>query len=102
LTRIRGPHLRYNGYFYHPTPSGVNALFADGSVRFLPASMLTPDKLEKLFSIGGYDENLDRNDSLPEDLQINWYNCIILALWILSVVVLLYWAIRTRHIKTTA
>jgi len=91
------PHMRDNGYFYLPTPLGANALFADGTVRFLPANMLTPDKLERLFAIGGYDENLDRDDSEPEDLQINWYNCIMLALWVLSVVALLYWAIRTRQ-----
>lgn len=96
LTRIRGPHMRYNGYFYHPTPSGANAVFADGYVRFLPASMLTPDKLEKLFAIGGYDENMAGDTLLVEDLQVNWYNCAALAAWVLSVIALLYWAIRTR------
>ncbi len=102
LTRIRGPHLRDNGYFYLPTPLGAHALLADGSIQFLFANMLTPDKLEKLSAVGGYDDTLERDDSLPEDLQINWYNCIMLALWVLSVIILLYWAIRTRNIKTTA
>ena len=81
-------HSRDNGYFYHPT-RGFNAAFVDGSVRFLPTSMFTSDNAKDIFAIGGC-------QSFNDDLQINWYNCIALVLWVLSVIVLLYWAIRTR------
>ena len=96
LSNIQHAHLRNNGYFYHPTPLGANAVCADGTVRSLPANMLKSDKLEKLFAIGGYDENMAGDTLLAEDLQVNWYNCIALALWVLSVLALLYWAVQTR------
>jgi hypothetical protein len=91
---IKGPHMRSNGYFYHDTPGGINVVFVDSHERFLPATNLTPDRLSKLLAIGGCSDD----DILPpqeaEELQVNHYNCVVLAVWIVSVVLLLVHAMR--------
>ena len=96
---IRGPHMRSNGYFYYDTPAGANVAFADGHGCFLPSSNLTSERLSKLLAIGGcnYDDILTSTEA--EELQINWYNCFVLAVWFLSVGLLFYQSFRTRKTR---
>ena len=95
-------HTRpYDGFFfYHDTiVYGANVAFADGSVRFLPAGALTAKNLQKLLKVGGFKEGEEAYDldSWTEGQGgINWGNCIALAIWLLSVGLLLYRAVRSR------
>jgi prepilin-type processing-associated H-X9-DG protein len=93
---IRGPHMRSNGYFYHDTPAGANVAFVDGHESFLPTNNLTPDRLSKLFAIGGCNDEGILPAVETEDLRIDWFNCIALTVWIVSVVLLLYRSARSR------
>jgi hypothetical protein len=95
LSTLQGPHMRDNGYFYNPTTSAVTVAFADDGVRSLPAGILAPNNLQKLLAVGGCkEENVVYS---PEELQINWYNCIVFAIWLVSIGLLLFWAVWTRR-----
>jgi prepilin-type processing-associated H-X9-DG protein len=94
-------HTRpYDGFFfYHDTiVYGANVAFADGSVRFLPAGALTAKNLRDLLQVGGFMEAEYDLDSWTEGQGgIHWTNCIALAIWLVSVGLLLYRAVRSRH-----
>ena len=96
-TVIRGPHMCSNGYFYHATPAGANVAFVDGHESFLPTSNLTPERLPKLLAIGGCSNDGILPSMEAEELRINWYNCVALAVWLVSVSLLLYRAARFRR-----
>jgi hypothetical protein len=95
-------------FFYTCTARSTcaNVAMADGGVSFLWANPNATDQLRSLLKIGGY------NDSEPygpyreafyydpgpssEEWEFNWGNCIALAIWLVSVGLLLYRAVRSR------
>jgi len=87
-------------FFYHDTVVyGANVGFADGSVRFLPAGALTAKNLRDLLQVGGFKEGEGEYnlDSWTEGQGgVHWTNCIALAIWLVSVGLLLYRTVRSR------
>ncbi len=94
LSTVHGSHVRDNEYFYYPAPSGKNAAFADGSAKFLPASIFASNKLQNLLTKGACKE--ENANYFQEELRINWYKCIAFAIWLASTGLLLVWAVWTR------
>jgi len=93
---------RYDGFFfYHDTVVyGANVAFADGSVQFLPAGALTAGNLRDLLQVGGFSEDdgeYDLDSWTEGQGGVHWDNCIALAIWLVSVGLLLYRAVRSRH-----
>lgn len=97
--KVSSKHMRSNGYFYHDTPYVDNTAFADGRTECLLSGKLTTSNLKRLLTVGGFEEeNID--DSWDyEELRINWPNCIVLAVWLISVSLLLHQAFRSRKAR---
>jgi hypothetical protein len=93
---VSSKHMHDHGFFYYSTPAGANVAMGDGSVHFLPAGRLSADKLPNLLRIGGYRDEDTVDLQVNEELRTNWPNCAALAIWIVSVVLLLDRACRTR------
>ena len=91
-------HMRSNGFFYHDTPSVVNVAMMDGSIRSLPADLLTRENCKKLFQIGGFKDKVELECKKPE-LQINWLNVIAFAVWLVAVILLFYQAVHSRKTR---
>ena len=101
-----GPHLRDNGYFFHPTP-GVNAMLLDGdrifmfagdsTPRVLTARWLPPNDAEAIMK-RVKDDPLDHLYT-TEELRIHWPHCIGLPMWVVAVGLLFYQAIRSRKAR---
>ena len=90
---INPPHMRDNGYFYRETPLGANAAFADGDVHFVSANVLN----RHLLAMGGAtEENARSSVDDDEPLQLIWPHVIGLPIWLISVILLLHWAVRRR------
>jgi hypothetical protein len=96
-----GPQSDY--FFVYDDPNGAYAAMADGSVRYLPPSSLTPERLHALLQIGGCTEG--KLTSLASSYRFaglpNWPNIAALAVWLISVAALLTRAVRSRP-KTIA
>ena len=73
----------------------INVAMADGSVRTLPIGGRSPEELRRIFQIGGYTEE-EMNRDYDERRRLNWPNIAALAVWLLSVGVLLTRAVRSR------
>lgn len=94
--KITSKHMRGNGFFYHDSFDGVHVVLGDGKAWFLPAWALKSDRLKDLLSAGGYNEKVISSIDTSENLRIHWPHCIGLAGWIVSLVLLLHWAVRCR------
>jgi prepilin-type processing-associated H-X9-DG protein len=97
---VMGPHTSLNGYFFRDTPSGVNVGFADGHQRFLSTANLTADRLKRLLAIGGCIEDNIVEAPCSSEPKIHWPHCTLAAIWAISVVLLLYRAVRNRRVRT--
>ena len=94
---VQSPHMRDQGYFFYETPTGVNVGVANGRVDFLFSCALSTEKVKRLLTVGAYrDEDIDYSWD-KEELQPNWPHCIGLPVWIVSVGLLLYRAVRDRR-----
>ena len=71
---------------------------ADGSVRFLRTGNRSPEELRRILQIGGFTEEEigNQGDFYGGRLRLNWPNIAALAVWLLSVGVLLTHAVRCR------
>ena len=96
--KLTSRHMRSNGFFYHDTPSVVNVAMMDGSIRSLPADLLTRENCKKLFQIGGFKDKVELECKKPE-LQINWLNVIAFAVWLVAVILLFYQAVHSRKTR---
>jgi hypothetical protein len=88
---ISPKHWMPQGFFWKDSPGyHIQALFADGSTRYIPAWNLTPALLEATFTVGsgGYDEHNFKNGS-PPGPALNWWNCTVFVIWTGSVYLLL-------------
>ena len=78
--------------------SCVNVAMVDGSVHSLSFNGLSRDELWKVLQIGGCGSDVIRNLShRPLLRHLNWPNIAALAVWLLSVGVLLTQAVRSRR-----
>ena len=96
---------RTNFFYTYRYYSGANAALADGSVRYLPPGRLASNVRPSYLRIGNYkEEELDNSDkALPSwngERHLNWGNCLALAVWLASVGLLLYRAVRSRRAVT--
>jgi hypothetical protein len=91
-----GPHSDF--FFIYDEVPCASAVMADGSFRFLPPGSLTPERLPRLLEIGGCKQSeLDAiASSYEEHRRPNWPNIAALAVWLISVAVLLTRAARSR------
>jgi hypothetical protein len=98
--KLSSNHMHSNGFFYCDTSSVVNVAMGDGSGRSIPAGNYEVSSLKDMLAIGGCREY---DDLLPlickEDLHINWPNCVALAVWFVSVGLLLHQSIRSRKTR---
>jgi hypothetical protein len=99
-------HGDYRGFFYSQRNfGGVNAAYADGHEQFLPPGCLAPKVLPTFLKFGGAtDPEYERAESTfycPPDWDdkphLNWTNCVALLVWLASVGLLLFRALRTRR-----
>jgi hypothetical protein len=95
-----GPKSEF--FFVNDGADGAYAIMADGSIRYLYASSLTPDVLPALLQIGGCKEKqIAPGAELYEyGRHLNWPNIAALAVWLVSVVALLRRAVRSRPKET--
>jgi hypothetical protein len=77
--------------------NGAYAIMADGSIRYLRASSLTPERLPALLQIGGCKEGkiAPGAELYKYGWHSNWPNIAALTVWVVSVAVLLIWAVRS-------
>jgi prepilin-type processing-associated H-X9-DG protein len=98
-------HGDYNGFFYSERHfGGINIVFADGHIQFLPPGGLEPSLLSRCFQIGGFNDatsdEIDASSYCPsfgdDRPHVNWTNCLALLVWLVSVGLLLRRAVRNR------
>ena len=87
---ISSPHARYNGPVFSDTPI-VDVARADGSVRSVPTESFAANRLLEVGEAG--DHALD-NQWNRVAIGLDWYRCIGMAVWFVSVGLLLYLAVR--------
>jgi type II secretory pathway pseudopilin PulG len=89
---VASNHNVLKEFLYANLPTGVNAVMADGSVRFISLDNQSPEQLRKLLEIGG----LRSEGTGVLQRRLNWPNIAALAVWLLSVAALLTKAVRSR------
>jgi hypothetical protein len=94
--RASSKHGPENDFFHHPVSDGVNIGLADGGVPFLPAKFVDTKKFPDVFKIGSLHEEYFRENNGITSRPIHWPNCIALAVWLASVAMLMFRAIRAR------
>jgi hypothetical protein len=91
------------GLLYDYEPVSANVALADGAVMFLSARTMAPKGLRKLLTIGGFtDEYRDGSGPYPApqpEAKLRWQSCLALAVWFLSVGLLLHRAVRRRKAR---
>ncbi len=95
------PHMRDNGYFYHETPYGTNVALGDGRILFVIAGSLRNADWKSLLAVNRFEEAF-RQSSDDEDLRLNWAHSLGLPIWIVSVGLLLYVAVRSGRCRRGA
>jgi hypothetical protein len=95
--------MRSNGYFYHDTISAINIALVDGSVRSVDPRVFTDENLKVLLKIGGFSEDsIGLLTVKDQELMIHWQNVAALTVWLLSAVLLLHQAVRSRKARSAA
>jgi len=100
---VSSRHGTRNDFFYtYRFDSGANVALADGSVRYLPPGSLAPNVLPNYLRIGGCKEEIFDNadyssPSWNGERHLNLGNCFALAVWLASVGLLLFRAVRSRR-----
>jgi len=91
-----------NFFFTYERRCGANVARADGSMTYLPPESLSTQRLWRMLQIGGCrEEDIDADVvAFEEDLHLNWPNIAVLAVWLLSVSLLLIGAVRSRKHST--
>jgi hypothetical protein len=89
-------HVPDSDFFHYSPPAGINVVLADGSVHFLTGELLDSDKLPDLLKAGGFREEYRDGSWAARHQRIHWPNCLALAVWLASVGLLLFRAVRSR------
>ncbi len=88
-------------FFIYDAGTGIHIAMADGSVHFLRTDCLSSEELRKVLAIGGC-KNVAGGPHVAldeDDWRLNWPNIAALAVWLLSVGLLLVGAVRSRKAK---
>jgi hypothetical protein len=95
-------HYRREEFFYsYDRYCGATVAMADSSVHFLPPPSLSVEHLRTILQANGYreDELIWGDVSYDEERRLNWPNIAALAVWLLSVGMLLARAVRSRKVR---
>jgi hypothetical protein len=87
-------------FFKYAHGTGIHVLTADGKVRFLRTDNLTPDDFRQILQIGGCNEGARGARAIVTDVsgrRLNWPDIAALAVWLMSVGVLLTAAVRGQR-----
>ena len=85
-------------FFTYDNRSGANVAMADGRVAYLSPGALSAKNLRKILQVGAYtEEEVSANEAMHTDWHWNWPNIAALAVWLLSVGILLTRAVRSRR-----
>lgn len=93
---ISSRHLPAKEFFSYTIKPGVNVVMADGSVHHMPGGALESNELSDLLKIGGYDADAVNQTYGPSGRRVDWPNCIVFAVCLLSTGGLLWLAVRSR------
>lgn len=90
---IGSNHKLDPGYFYHDIP-GVHAAFSDGSIYLLPTAIFSNGNIPR---INGQfiEEAVDH--WIAEHRRVHWPHTVGLAVWIVSLVLLIHWMVRCKR-----
>jgi hypothetical protein len=92
---------REDFFFTYDHGCGANVAMVDGHEEYLLPGSLSTERLRKILQVGGYreEENGSGDAVYGEGRRLNWPNIAALAVWLLSVGVLLYRAVRSRKAR---
>jgi hypothetical protein len=107
VSSMHSGHYYYHGLIYdyeYDSPNSAYVALVDGSVRFLPAGTVSSKTLQKLLTIGGYDEDeVDKEAAhsgpyrqVQFKAKLRWWSCVNLAVLVVSVGLLLHRTVRAR------
>jgi hypothetical protein len=89
-------HPAESDFFHYAGKNGVQVALGDASIRLLPGELLDATKYPNLFRVGGFKEK-DVDDAYSASRPIHWPNCAALAVWILTVALILSRAVQARR-----
>jgi len=93
---VSSRHASDSEFFHCTPPPGAHVALADGSVKFLPGDLIASDKFPDMLKVGGFREAYLDSDWSGARRPINWPNCAALVVWLASVGLLMYRAVRSR------
>jgi hypothetical protein len=96
---VSSEHGRHEEFFITTNRPSAEVAMVDGSVHYLlTAGSLSTESLHKILQVGGYrEEEIGSYGELHnEQCTLNWPNIAALAVWVLSVGLLLRRAVRSR------
>jgi hypothetical protein len=93
---ISSHHISSHGFFFHDTWTGAGVALGDGSVKFLPAGAFHDPRFPSFLRVGGFRQEFQDAPWPDEPLQIHWPNCAAFAVWLASVGLLMFRAVRSR------
>jgi hypothetical protein len=95
-----GPQADF--FYVYDEANGAYAIMADGTVRYLLRSSLTPEHLPALLQIGGCKEGSMVTGVRTSQWirHLNWPNIAALAVWLITVAALLARAVRSGASRT--
>ena len=98
-------HVGHSEFFFiYDSGAGVHVAMADGSEHFLRTDCLSSEDLRKVLAIGGC-KNVAGGPHVTldgRDWRLSWPNIAALAVWLLSVGMLLAHAVRSRKTLPTS
>jgi hypothetical protein len=94
---VSSKHPPDSEFFHYTPPAGAHVALADGSVKFLPGDLLASDKFPDMLKVGRFREAYIEADWGGVGRRVNWPNCAALAVWLASVGLLMYRAVRSRR-----
>ena len=98
---VLGYHGPEDGFFFRNDRRTACVATVDGGRFHLRPSNFSPPELRRLLQVGGFDpDEFDGNSDLSDNAwHFNWPNIAALAVWLLSVGMLLTKAVRSRKPK---
>lgn len=93
---ISSHHTFSHGFFFHDTWAGAGVALGDGSVKVLPAGAFRDPRFPNFLRVGGFGQQYQDAPWPDEPLRIHWPNCAAFAVWLASVGLLMFRAVRSR------
>ena len=101
---VSSNHHLSDEFFFSYDRCGAHVATADGNVHYLPPGSLSSKHLRKILQVGGFSEEEMRSGDSPyaAGRRLNWPNIAALAVWLLSVGMLLARAVRSRKVRSSS